>query len=372
MRCFLAVFIILLTIPGLRSNAQGKLARSRVYLGVRLEEQATSGDREILNYLRTYLIGLLDANGLTSAPVEDADFLVQVDARTANNRVDFGIEVRDNLDKSVVFARRALVFPGLLAQEPLQDSAEQAIKTILNSQSRYVMVGSIDYALTFEGPEDGVQLWLGEGSGRFFWGSIQEGKYQASYYPFELGKTLWVSAEKEGYWPRSIGIPLTEEPSPVRIDPLYKVSHHQLLFSLVGGRLGYRQGYRYFLLPDKFMIGADFSLWIQSNFKTNATPFYNQEIRLNTGSYLFFPEDHWFRFMAGTAWSWYLALLPLDAELLQIHTFTLEPMWIWLEWNQPWFLMFLEARFPFILPGSTLLTPQWGNFIFSIGVGFKW
>lgn len=177
-------------------------------------------------------------NGLTSAPVGNADFIIQVDARTIRNRVDFGTAVQDNLDKSVIYARRELVFPGLLALDLLQDSAEGAKKTILNSQDRYVMVGSIDYALTFEGSDEGVGLWLGEGSGRFLWGKIQKGQYQASYYPFELGKTLWVSAEKEGYWPRSIGIPLTVQPSPVRIAPLYKVSHHQLLFSLAGGRLG--------------------------------------------------------------------------------------------------------------------------------------
>lgn len=120
------------------------------------------------------------------------------------------------------------------------------------------------------------------------------------------------------------------------------------------------------------MIGADFYFWIQSNFMTNATPLYNQEIRLSSGSYLIFPEDHWFRFMAGAAWSWYLTVLPLYTELFLIHTYTLEPIWIWLEWNQPWFLVFVEARFSFILPESTILTYQWGPFILSLGAGLKW
>lgn len=326
----------------------------------------------VVNFLRSQTAHEFASRGLTTAPETNADFILSYFLEEVEGRALVRITLADRKDGAIVHAAQRLVFPGLLAQPLLEDSIRNVLEVIQETQVRFVILGSVNYNLVFESPEEGMELWMGRGPGRVLLGKIRDGVLSAPYYPFDKDATLTLSAEKEGRWPREIQVPLGLEPKRVFVDRLNVFSQHQVFVALSPTRMGLRGGYRFFPLPDKFMVGADLSFWIQYPFLPNASPIYHQELRAATGVYLFFPEDHWVRFLAGLATSWFFSYIPSDLAFLASNNFAVEPLWFALEWNQSWYTLFLEARVVNGLGVSDLFPNTYLGLWLSLGGAIKW
>jgi len=366
---WLLSLIILLT-----SNLFAENSLSRPLVAIILPDVPINSNQASLNrYLQNQLLQLLTSNNLVLANQDKANFFIKINLYDLENRIVVNLQVIDSKDKAIIYSVQRLVFPGLLAEESLNEICQQALSTLLKNQERFTLLGSIEYALVFNSTDEGLKLWMGQGVDRFLLGEITEGRLNAPYFPFELGSTITLTAEKENRWPRNLSIKLTQEPVVATIEPLNVISNQQALLAFSPTRFGIRAGYRYFPLPDKFMIGTDLFFSLHGLLKTNALPVYHQELRFSTGIYLFFPEDHWIRIMAGLASSIYLTVLGLDKGINPFFDYSIEPIWLSFEWNQSFYTVFLELRVPYFLPNSDFFQPGLREFPWiSLGGALKW
>ena len=203
---WLLSLIILLT-----SNLFAENSLSRPLVAIILPDVPINSNQASLNrYLQNQLLQLLTSNNLVLANQDKANFFIKINLYDLENRIVVNLQVIDSKDKAIIYSVQRLVFPGLLAEETLNEICQQALSTLLKNQERFTLLGSIEYALVFNSTDEGLKLWMGQGVGRFLLGEITEGRLNAPYFPFELGSTITLIAEKENRWPRHLSIKLTQ------------------------------------------------------------------------------------------------------------------------------------------------------------------
>ncbi len=316
-----------------------------------------STNAEIDRYLRAQIGQAMAKVSLRPISENQADYLIELTTEVVENRVLFRLELIDPKDGAKLFSVNRVIFPGLLAETFMNDAVEQLAESVASNQDRFTLEGAVEYALIFLSQDEGAEIWMGTGAGRRSLGTIQDGKLEAAYFPFEVNSAVTVKAEKEGRWSREISVLLTPEPMTVDIPSLNVWSYHSLGVGISPTRQGGRATYRYNLFPDRVFFGSDVSLWLQYPFKGGAVPIYHDEIRAHAGAYLFFPEDYVFRFAAGIGVSTLQTFLAYQSGWKIFNDFTVDPFWFSLEWNLSSFAIFLETRFPYVLDAGGLLSP---------------
>ncbi len=366
------LFLVTILVTAAQLYAEtGDLTRHRLRIATE-EASPLPGPTTIRNYIQNRLTQAAASMALVLQSQEESDFLLNIFYTEVENRVFLSLELYDMQDRALLHAVQRVVFPGLLAEPLLDEAVEQILTAIRENQERFVLEGSVDYALNFRSPLPGVKIWLGDNAERVQLGEIEETEFTAPYYPFAVNRPLYFTAEKEGFWPKTVNVILAKDSQPIVIDPLMRQSYHRALAALSPTRLGLRVGYRFFPFPDSLLVGADYQFWLQWVSAGQLYTMMHHEIRLVLGSYLFLPPDSLFRIAVGLGAAGTFSVIDTVYQLLIFQNNSVDLPWFLLEWNQSGYSIFFEFRLPYVLAGADILPAGYYEPNFSLGGALKW
>ncbi len=141
--------------------------------------------------------------------------------------------------------------------------------------------------LVFTGPEDGVRLTLGD---NLDIGQIQEGVVRAPFFPVPVGSRVEVYVEKADHYPRRFAFEVDSTEMEVEVPRLVphrtweSSARYQPQHLFAGGA-----GIRYYVVPGEYFVASNASVGIRPDFQGGTVSFYDFDIDLRLGTYLFLP-----------------------------------------------------------------------------------
>jgi hypothetical protein len=302
-------------------------------------------------------------------------------ARLDGTRILWRASVYDGSSGSLMGADSFSAYAGLSALALIGASAANAVSaagpSIAQSLSAEVSARPpIAGRLRFASPDEGAVVYLGD---RIL-GVVEGGALEARYFPFRPGEELVVRIEKDGYWPRTQKVKISESSDALRLKPLARESAIAYGGNYGTGRiLGAAASFRHYLDPDRVYLRAEASLWVTYGFSRASRPVLHDELRLGLGAYILFDPQSRFRASVGTGMSAIgTALTAADANPRTGMDVCLEPVFYTFEWHEPDWALVFEARYPYSLgAASGFLRRGWlslgeaGPQFYSIGILFK-
>lgn len=141
--------------------------------------------------------------------------------------------------------------------------------------------------LVFTGPEDNVRLTLG---GNLDIGQIREGTVRAPFFPVPVGSTVEVYAEMADHYPRRFVFDVESPEMEVEVPALVPhrrweaSARYQPQHLFAGGA-----GVRHYIAPGELFAAANGSFGVRPDFRGGALSFYDFDVDLRLGTYLFLP-----------------------------------------------------------------------------------
>ncbi|MCX7655227.1 MAG: hypothetical protein N2Z76_01745 [Treponemataceae bacterium] len=316
--------------------------------------------------------------GLSLAQQTNTRWLFIVRTYTDASQFSWFLGVYDVSFGTLVASDSSFLFPGLSALPQIDEMVRRFVATWHQKQESVVSPREVvDYRQSFKGPQEQVRVYFGSALQGIEVGVLEGGRITAPYVPFEVGKPVLVTVEKEGYWSKELFLPKGITSQEFSLPSLHKITHDAWWFSTGLTRLmGAEVGRRWYPVPDRFFLSLSNTLWVNSVFKKGALPVFHTELRGELGAYLQGPVDSAWRFAVGLACAGIYTWVPGLADKVGGIDLCVEPLWVSLEYHFPRWAIFIKNRFPFSL-GTGYLERGWleipnvGPQFWAVGVLLK-
>lgn len=316
--------------------------------------------------------------GFERAQETRSRWTVVVQTYRERTRFSWYMGIYDGLSKSLVVSDSSFLFPGLSALPQLDETVGRILTSWKEKQIEPEKpVEVVEHRQLFKGTQQGVSVFLGDPIQGVMVGTLEGGMVLAPYVPFEVGRPVMLTLEKEGYWPKELVLPKGITEGPFRLPDLQKKTSQAWWASLTLTRLmGAELGMRWYPFPDRFFLSLSDALWMNHSFQQGAYPVFHTELRGELGVYLQRKVDAPFRITLGMALGGIYTWVPgLAGEIGRLDLVT-DILWVGFEYHFPAWAIFIKNRFPFAwgtgyLDRAWVEIPGMGPQFWTLGVLIK-